>query len=447
MESTMRAYDIIAQKRDGKNLSQDEIQFCVDGYVKEEIPDYQMSALLMAIYLRGMSAEEVSHLTDAMMNSGQVLDLSGVGGTTVDKHSTGGVGDKVSLVLAPLVAAAGVPVPMLSGRGLGHTGGTLDKLESLPGFRTSLSPEEFVENVRSVGLAIMGQSERMAPADGKLYALRDVTATVSSLPLIASSIMSKKLAAGPNALVFDVKVGRGAVMPETDRARELARLLVRIARAHGRRAVALLTRMDQPLGRTVGNAMEVAEAVECLRGRGPEDLMEVTMALGIEMLILGGAAGDVPAARSMLETALRTGSGLEKFKDMVRRQGGDERAVADPRRLPQARLTVEVKSSAAGYIAAIDARQVGQVCVRLGAGRSALADRVDPAVGVRLLKKAGDAVSPGEVVALVMVNDAVGGQSAAREIGAAVTYSESPPSTADLVFERIADGGGGAREV
>jgi pyrimidine-nucleoside phosphorylase len=284
----MQAFEIIAKKRDGGDLTLEEIEYIISGYVQGTVADYQMSALLMAIYLRGMNWEEVIHLTKIMMLTGQVLDLSAITGITVDKHSTGGVGDKVSLVVAPLVAAAGVPVPMLSGRGLGHTGGTLDKLESIPGFRTSLSPQEFVNDVIKVGVAIMGQSHLIAPADGKLYALRDVTATVSSLPLIASSIMSKKLAAGPDALVFDVKVGSGAVVQDAQEALKLARMLNRIGQAMGRRTVALLTSMDEPLGWSVGNAVEVAEAIESLRGEGPGDLLQVTMALGEQMLILGG---------------------------------------------------------------------------------------------------------------------------------------------------------------
>jgi pyrimidine-nucleoside phosphorylase len=433
----MRVYEIIAKKRDGQALSQKEVEFCISGYVRGTIPDYQISALFMAIYLRGMTWDEVMHLTGAMMHTGQVLDLSAIPGITVDKHSTGGVGDKVSLALAPLVAATGVPVPMLSGRGLGHTGGTLDKLESIPGFQTHLDTQEFVDNVTQVGLAIMGQSSQIAPADGKLYALRDVTATVSSLPLIASSIMSKKLAAGAEALVFDVKVGRGSVVRDTQEALELARMLNGIGQAMGRRTVALLTSMDQPLGRSVGNAMEVTEAIECLRGEGPADLLEVTMALGAQMLILGGVAQTVPQARERLEAALVSGEGLEKFRAMVRQQGGDPRVVDDPGLLPQAQTTLALKSIADGYIQDIDAQKVGSACVQLGAGRATMEDRVDPAVGIRFLKKQGEAISQGETVALVLANDVNRGQAAVDQIREAVTISNISSSPRSLVLDMV----------
>ncbi len=433
----MHAFEIIAKKRDGENLTLEEIEYIISGYVQGTVADYQMSALLMAIYLRGMNWEEVINLTKTMMLTGQVLDLSAITGITVDKHSTGGVGDKVSLVVAPLVAAAGVPVPMLSGRGLGHTGGTLDKLESIPGFRTSLSPQEFVNNVIQVGVAIMGQSNLIAPADGKLYALRDVTATVSSLPLIASSIMSKKLAAGPDALVFDVKVGIGAVVQDAQEALKLARMLNRIGQAMGRRTVALLTSMDQPLGWSVGNAVEVAEAIESLRGEGPDDLLQVTMALGEQMLILGGLVKDSHQAREKLEAVLDSGEGLQKFRDMIRQQGGDPRVVDDPELLPQAKITIELKSSADGYIQAIDARKLGSTCVRLGAGRMTMKDQVDPAVGIRLRKKVGDAVCCGDVVGLVMTNDAAKGPDAIEEFQNALIISDTPPSTRQLILSLV----------
>ena len=311
--------DIIIAKRDGRQLSEEQIEYFVRESVCGTVADYHLAALLMGIYLNGMTWNEVYHLTMAMRDSGEVLDLSPVKAVTVDKHSTGGVGDKVSLVVAPLVAAAGVPVPMVSGRGLGHTGGTLDKLEAIPGFRTDLTPDVFIRQVGETGLAIMGQSRQIAPADGKLYALRDVTGTVGSLPLIASSIMSKKLAAGPDALVFDIKVGRGAVLPAEASVRRLAGLLNRIGKAANLKTTALLTRMDQPLGRAVGNAVEVAEAVGCLKGEGPEDLLEVTLALGAQMLLLGGAAGDVKEARGKLQEVLRSGDGLECLREMISR--------------------------------------------------------------------------------------------------------------------------------
>lgn len=433
----MRVYEIIAKKRDGESLSPEEIEFVISGYVQGAVPDYQISALLMAIYLKGMAWEEVIHLTKAMIHTGQVLDLSSITAITVDKHSTGGVGDKVSLVLAPLVAAAGVPVPMLSGRGLGHTGGTLDKLEAIPGFRTSLEPQEFVDAVLQVGVAIMGQSDNIAPADGKLYALRDVTATVNSLPLIASSIMSKKLAAGSNALVFDVKVGRGAVVTDAGEARELAEMLNRIGHAMGRRTVALLTHMDQPLGWSVGNAVEVMEAIECLRGQGPEDVVQVTMALGAQMLMLGGAAQTPQEAEQKLRSILNSGKGLEKFKILVHRQGGDARVVDDFSLLPQAKLTIELKSPAKGYVQALDAGKVGSACVQLGAGRATLKDKVDPAVGIRFMKKVGDAVSCGEAVGVVLANDADRGQAALSQLLEALTVSENPPPPRPLIGELV----------
>lgn len=433
----MRVYQIIAKKRDGQALTFEEIEFCISGYVQGTIPDYQISALLMAIYLRGMSWREVIHLTEAMMHTGQVLDLSSIPGITVDKHSTGGVGDKVSLVVAPLVAAAGVPVPMLSGRGLGHTGGTLDKLESIPGFRTSLDLQEFVQNVFQIGVAIMGQSSQIAPADGKLYALRDVTATVSSLPLIASSIMSKKLAAAPDALVFDVKVGRGAVVQDQQQALELARMLNGIGQAMGKRTVALLTNMEQPLGRSVGNAVEVVEAIESLRGKGPADLLQVSMALGEQMIILGGLASTPQKAREKLKLTLSSGKGLEKFGAMIRQQGGDSRVVDDPGLLPQARITLELKSSADGYLQTIDAGKVGDASVQLGAGRATMNDRVDPAVGICFVKKVGDAVSRGEVVGLILANDADRGQAALNQVLEALAISDAPPPPRPLILDLV----------
>ena len=437
----MTAYQIIAAKRDGKRLSAEQIDYIISGYVHGTIPDYQISALLMAIYLQGMSWEEVLDLTETMIRSGDVLDLSDIPGVTVDKHSTGGVGDKVSLVLAPLVAAAGVPVPMLSGRGLGHTGGTLDKLEAIPGFRTSLTTLEFTESVTRVGLAIMGQSQQIAPADGKLYALRDVTATVSCIPLIASSIMSKKLAAGPQGLVFDVKVGQGAVLRETEMARELAGILNRIGRARGRRTVALLTDMNQPLGLAVGNALEVAEAVACLRGDGPDDLLQVTMALGEQMLILGGVAKTAQEAGGKLQQVLDSGAGLDKFIAMVQQQGGDPRAVDEPNLLPQSEIVLEVNSPQEGYINGIDARAVGAACVQLGAGRTTLKDSIDPAVGVRLRKKVGQVVVRGEVLAEVLTNDADRGHRAVEQIAAAVEVGPEQPVERPLVIDLIEDGG------
>ena len=433
----MHIADIIAAKRDGRRLSRKEIEYFVGEYVRGTIADYQLAALLMAVYLNGMTWDEVYHLTITMRDSGTVLDLGPVGAPTVDKHSTGGVGDKVSLVVAPLVAAAGVPVPMISGRGLGHTGGTLDKLESIPGFRTDLTPDAFVDQVREAGLAIMGQSRRIAPADGKLYALRDVTGTVGSLPLIASSIMGKKLAVGPDALVFDIKVGCGAVLPTEEAVRRLAGLLNRIGRAAGVKTVAVLTRMDQPLGRAVGNAVEVAEAIDCLNGRGPEDLLEVTLALGERMLLLVGAADDMSGARRKLQEALRSGTGLRCFREMVRRQGGREEVVEDLHLLPQPAWRLEIASARQGYIDSVDALEIGRATVRLGAGRLHLDDRLDHAVGVLVHKKVGDAVSKGEVMAEVLAGDEERGRRAVEVVRRAMVISERPAEAPPLVVDII----------
>jgi pyrimidine-nucleoside phosphorylase len=429
--------DIIAAKRDSRQLSREQIEYFVREYVRGTLTDYHLAALLMAIYLNGMTWNEVYHLTTAIRDSGTVLDLSPVGAATVDKHSTGGVGDKVSLVVAPLVAAAGVPVPMVSGRGLGHTGGTLDKLESIPGFGTDLAPDAFIGQVGEIGLAIMGQSEQIAPADGKLYALRDVTGTVGSVPLIASSIMGKKLAVGPDGLVFDIKVGSGAVLPTERAVRRLAGLLNAIGRAAGTKTVALLTRMDQPLGRAVGNGVEVAEAIECLKGRGPEDLLEVTMALGAQMLLLAGAADDLETARRKLRETLNSGEGLKTFREMIRRQGGQEGVVEDPGRLPQAPLRLEVTSHEEGYISGIDALAVGRASVRLGAGRLHLDDRVDHAVGIVLRKKAGDAVERDEVVAEVLAGDQRRGLQAVQDVRRAVAVSGHRPKVPSPVADVI----------
>jgi len=409
--------------------------------VKGRVPEYQMSAFLMAVFFRGMTPRETAALTEAMRDSGEVFHLEQVDGIKVDKHSTGGVGDKVSLVVAPLVAAAGVPVPMVSGRGLGHTGGTLDKLESIPGLRTDLSPDAFIGQVRESGLAIMGQSERIAPADGKLYALRDVTGTVGSVPLIASSIMCKKLAVDPDGLVFDIKVGQGAVLTTEQDIRRLAGLLNRIGRAAGMKTVAVLTRMDQPLGRAVGNAVEVAEAIGCLSGEGPKDLLEVTLALGAQMLLLAGAADDETEARDKLQDMLRSGAGLRSFREMVRRQGGREEVVDDPGQLPEAPWRLKVSSPGTGYIGSVNALEVGRISVRLGAGRQQLDDRVDHSVGVLVHKKVGDAVSKGEIMAEVLAGDEKRGLQAAKDISRAVVISEQPPDVPSLVMD-IVEGGG-----
>jgi pyrimidine-nucleoside phosphorylase/thymidine phosphorylase len=400
----MRAYEVIHAKRDGRSVPAPDLAALVNGFTTGEVPDYQMAAFCMAVFFRGMDDAEVRALTEAMLRSGDVLDLSDIPGAKVDKHSTGGIGDKVSLALAPLAAACGVKVPMISGRGLGHTGGTLDKLEAIPGFRTDLSVDRFRALVREVGACLVGQTARLAPADRRLYALRDVTATVESIPLIAASIMSKKLAEGIDALVLDVKVGSGAFMKTLDEARALARTLGGIGSGMGKQVSALVTDMSQPLGRAVGNALEVTEAVELLRGGGPPDLREVTVELTAEMLVLGGAASDRSAARARVAGAIADGRGLAKLEEIVRAQGGDPRALHDPARLPRAPRTYDVGAEAAGIVQVVDAEALGLAAVALGAGRARVDDRVDPAVGLIVHRRIGDRVERGEPLCTVQVH-------------------------------------------
>jgi pyrimidine-nucleoside phosphorylase/thymidine phosphorylase len=434
----MRPYELIHSKRDGRAIPAADLAALVDGFTRGEVPDYQMAAFCMAVFFRGMDAEEVSALTGAMLRSGDVLDLSDVPGAKVDKHSTGGVGDKVSLALAPLVAACGVRVPMISGRGLGHTGGTLDKLEAIPGFRTDLPPDRFRALVRDVGTCLVGQTARLAPADRRLYALRDVTATVESIPLIAASIMSKKLAEGIDALVLDVKVGPGAFMKRAEDARALARTLAGIGHAAGKRVTALLTDMSQPLGRAVGNALEVLEAVELLRGGGPPDLREVTVALGAEMLLLGGAAADLPAARRALEAAIADGRGLAKLEEIVRAQGGDPAFLRDPARLPRAPRTYDVPAAAAGHVGGIDAEAIGLAAVALGAGRARVEDPVDPAVGIVVHRRIGDRVERGEPLCTVHEGDrSEPRERIAARLAGAFRIGAARPAPPPLVLERI----------
>lgn len=412
----MKTAEIIAKKRDGGRLSRQEIEFIVSGYLSEGIPDYQMSAFLMAIFIRGFDLEETENLTWIMMNSGKILDLGFLPGTKVDKHSTGGVGDKVSLILAPLVASCSVVVPMVSGRGLGHTGGTLDKLESIPGFRTDLSIDEFIEGLKEIQVAIMGQTKEIAPADGKIYALRDVTGTVNSIPLITASILSKKLASGTDAIVFDVKCGNGAFMESKEDAKALAQNLIRICKKAGRKGVALITDMNEPLGRAVGNSLEVIEAVETLKGRGPDDLLEVTLALGSYMLVLGGKASNFQKSRELLLEKIKNGEGLNRFKQMVLRQGGDPKFVDDYSVFPKTNYQIEVKSDKNGYINFIDAKEVGLASVELGAGRIKLDSPVDLDVGILINKKAGNRVKKGEELAKILTNDYEKGKRAEERI-------------------------------
>ena len=401
----MRAVDIILRKREGAELSAEEIGFFIRGYEGGQIPDYQASALAMAVFFRGMTPGETVALTEAMMRTGEVLDLSDLPGPKVDKHSTGGVGDKTSLVLGPLAAACGLRVPMISGRGLGHTGGTLDKLESIPGFRVSLGLAEFRDVLRKCGIGLIGQTPEIAPADKKLYALRDVTGTVESLPLIAASIMSKKMAEGIEALVLDVKTGDGAFMQKFEDSRALAESMVSIGRGMGKKIVALITDMDQPLGRAAGNALETAECIDTLKGRGPADLEALSLELTAWMLALGGAAKDLDAARGAARDALASGRGLAKFREVIALQGGDPEVCDDPGRLPQATERIELPAGSDGYVGRIGCRAVGHAIMLLGAGRETVDSRIDHAVGVVLHKKLGDRVAKGEPLLSVHAND------------------------------------------
>ncbi|TMB34034.1 MAG: thymidine phosphorylase [Deltaproteobacteria bacterium] len=432
----MRAYDLIRKKRDGGTLDPEELRFIVRGATTGEIADEQLSAFLMAVFFRGLDPRaELPHWLQAMLHSGQVVDLSGIPGRKVDKHSTGGVGDKISLPLAPLAAVCGVRVPMVSGRGLGHTGGTLDKLESIPGFRVDLPLARFVELVDRLGVCLIGQTAQIAPADRKLYALRDATATVESVPLIASSILSKKLAEGIDGLVLDVKVGQGAFMKTLPDARELAQTMVDLCRAVGRDCVALLTRMDFPLGNAVGNAVEVRESIEILRGAGPADVRELTLLLGVEMLELAGASG----GRARLERALADGSALRRFAELVDAQGGDPRVVDEPARLPQPRYRRDVRAERSGMLSALDAGLVGLAAVELGAGRARKEDAVDPAAGLLLRKRPGDTVRAGETLAELHAASEELLDAGAARFRQAVAIADAAPPDRPLLLERIAE--------
>jgi pyrimidine-nucleoside phosphorylase len=423
----MSFVDVIVRKRDGQVLSREDIGLFVNGVTDGTIPDYQASALLMAIVLRGMTAEETSWLTGAMVASGERLDLSDIPGVKVGKHSTGGVGDKVSLVLAPLAAACGVVVPKMSGRGLGHTGGTLDKLQSIPGFRIDLTIDEFKAVLRAVGTSIVGQTGRLAPADKKLYALRDVTGTVESLPLICASIMSKKLAEGSNALVLDVKCGDGAMMPDLPAARELARSMVAIALAGGVRAEAVITEMDVPLGRAVGNAIEVAESIRTLAGNGPQDLCDVVIHLAVRMVVLSGVETNADAAERRVRDALTSGRALQTFARMVEHQGGDPRVAEDVRLLPAVSGRRLFTAARDGYVTACRARAVGRAANALGAGRARVEDAVDHAVGIDVLVKSGDAITAGQPLLELHHRDGRGLDEALALCGDAILIGDQPP--------------------
>ncbi len=433
----MNMYDIIEKKRDGGILSDDEIKFFVNEYTAGSIPDYQAAAFLMAAYIRGFDRNEIYSLTKAMKLSGDVVDLSSIKGIKVDKHSTGGVGDKTTLIAGPLTAACGVPVAKMSGRGLGFTGGTIDKLESIRGFRTSLEPEEFVKQVNKTGIAVAGQTAHVAPADKKIYALRDVTATIENLGLITSSIMSKKLAAGSDAIVLDVKCGNGAFMKTYEDAKALGELMCQIGRDDGIPTVAAITDMNQPLGKAVGNSLEVIEAIETLRGNGPEDIQELSLQLSGIMIYMGGKAADISEGYEMAKEALTSGKGIKKFREFIRAQGGNPDITEDYELLPFADFEIEIQAPKDGYIAGIDAQKTGIACQRSGAGRATKEDSIDLAAGIVFNKKTGDAVKRGEPLAVIYSTDDSKLESAAFELMDAFELSDKPVKTPALIKEII----------
>lgn len=433
----MTAYEIIKKKRDGKTLSREEINFLVCGYTNDEIPDYQFASFLMAVYFQGMNFEETTTLTFAMMNSGKVFDLSAIPGIKIDKHSTGGVGDKVSLILAPLVAACGVIVPMVSGRGLGHTGGTLDKLESIPGFRTNLSYDEFVSNLKHIGIAMIGQTKELAPSDKKIYALRDVTATVDSIPLISASIMAKKLAEGIDGLVLDVKTGSGAFMTKLSEAKKLAQTMIAIGKRMNKKVSALITDMNQPLGKAVGNALEVIESIEAFKGKGEKDLMEIVFVLAEEMLLMSQPAKTKTQVRKLLKQAIENGKALNKFRALIRLQGGNEKVIDDYSLLPKAKYQIEVKSSKSGYIAEIDTQRIGMLAIELGAGRKRIDDIIDPSVGFIINKKIGASVKTNDILASVLANDKGLAEEIANKLRDCYSFSKNKTREPKLVITKI----------
>jgi len=435
----MHAVDVITKKRDGGELSREEIEFFVQRYTRGEIPDYQAAAWLMAVYLHGMSDRETLNLTMAMAHSGDMLDLDDIAPITVDKHSTGGVGDKVSLVVAPLVAACGMPVAKMTGRGLGFTGGTVDKLESIPGYRTDLSDAEFRAQIKKIGVVLTGQSADLAPADRKLYALRDVTATVGSIPLIVSSIMSKKIAAGADAIVLDVKTGHGAFMKTVEEAEELAKAMVRLGARAGQRVVALISDMNQPLGWAVGNALEVKEAITTLHESGPADLREHCLVVAAEMLVLSGKAADTSDALTLALETLSSGAAWQKFKELVEAQGGDVRTIEEPERLPQARLIEPVPAPRSGYLAGLNAVEVGVAVVELGGGREKKDDPVDHSVGVVVHYKVGDLVQKDTPLFTIHAGDEEKLAAARERVLAAHTFSDRPVQRLPIFYKRVAE--------
>lgn len=429
----MRMYDLIMKKRNGGALTKEEIDYMIKEYTIGNIPDYQMSAFMMAVYFKGMTEEETVNLTMAMAESGDMLDLSAIEGLTVDKHSTGGVGDKISLVLGPMVAALGVPVAKMSGRGLGHTGGTIDKLESFPGFSTSLTTEKFIENVNKIKIAIAGQTANLAPADKKLYALRDVTATVDNISLIASSIMSKKLASGSDAIVLDVKTGNGAFMKTEAEAVALAREMVQIGTGAGRNTIAVISDMNQPLGFAVGNALEVKEAIATLNGEGPEDLLELAVVLGTYMLLSVNRFTDEEEARAALYRTIEEKSALKKLEEFVEAQGGNPAAVHNVELLPKASIVMEIKAQESGFVERIETDEIGIVSLILGGGRETKESDIDLSVGIVIKKKIGDAVEKGETIAILHGNDLKKMEQAKERFTAAYTFSKSPVAKSALV--------------
>ncbi|KIP22296.1 Pyrimidine-nucleoside phosphorylase [Anoxybacillus ayderensis] len=432
----MRMVDLIEKKRDGHALTKEEIHFIIEGYTKGDIPDYQMSALAMAIFFRGMNEEETAELTMAMVHSGDTIDLSRIEGIKVDKHSTGGVGDTTTLVLGPLVASVGVPVAKMSGRGLGHTGGTIDKLESVPGFHVEISNDEFIELVNKNKIAVVGQSGNLTPADKKLYALRDVTATVNSIPLIASSIMSKKIAAGADAIVLDVKTGAGAFMKDLNDAKALAKAMVDIGNRVGRKTMAIISDMSQPLGYAIGNALEVKEAIDTLKGEGPEDLQELCLVLGSHMVYLAGKASSLEEARHMLEQAMKDGSALQTFKTFLAAQGGDASVVDDPSKLPQAKYVIELEAKEDGYVSEIVADAIGTAAMWLGAGRATKESTIDLAVGLVLRKKVGDAVKKGESLVTIYSNrEQI--DDVKQKLYENIRISTTPVQAPTLIYDKI----------
>ncbi len=429
----MRIYDIIKKKRDRETLTQREIAFFIDGYTAGDIKDYQASALLMAVYLNGLNKEETIYLTEAMMRSGDMVDLSAISGTKVDKHSTGGVGDTTTMVLAPLVASVGVPIAKMSGRGLGHTGGTIDKLESIPGFHVELSAERFTKNVNDFGIAVIGQSKNIAPADKKLYALRDVTATVENISLIASSIMSKKLAAGSDGIVLDVKTGSGAFIKDIDGSIELAKAMVEIGDGMSKKTVAAITDMSQPLGFAIGNSLEVIEAIETLKGNGPDDLTELCLTLGAYMAMIGGAADTFETAHQMLVDNIANGKALAKFRQFIKAQDGDDTVVDDYKKLPQAAFNRTVKAPIDGYICAFENEDVGICAMLLGAGRIDMSSQIDLSAGIQLAVKIGDQVKSGDVVATLYSNDDTSLVEVEQKLLEAIKISPNTCAKAQLI--------------